>query len=92
MKRDLILRADNSIDRNVYTLLNDMRTVMCQIKQNITDATANSITNNAMDVIGHSLMSPCIGMSSDHFYVFAIRLLYKFQAVLHYIDSQLGQR
>ena len=93
MKRDLILRADNNIDRNMYILLNDLRTVMCQIKHDITDAGANDNPNNAVDDTDHGFRSPCIHgirMSSDHFYIFAVRLLYNFQTALQlYINNQV---
>ena len=92
MKRDLILRADNTIDRNSYTLLNDLRTVMCQIRHNITDSSVNGNPNNALDYTGHDVSSPCLGMSSDHFYVFAIRLLYNFQTVLQFINNQVYRK
>ena len=91
LKRDLILRADNTIDTNTYTLLSDLKTVMCQLSHNITNAPVNSDISNVLDNISHSISSPCLGMSSDKFYMYAIKILYNFQTVLHDVNQHLNR-
>ena len=90
LKRDLILRADNTIDEKTYTLLSDLKTVMCQLSHNIYNAVVNGDISNVMDNINHGISSPCLGMSSDRFYIYAIKVLYNFQTILHDINQHLG--
>ena len=83
LKQDLRLRA-NAIDVSGYILLNDMKAIMCRLHDHMNDISLSDIGNTQTDII----VSPCVGMSRDTFFMSAIRILHNFRRFTQTIIQQ----
>ena len=88
LKRDLKLRPENQIDIKGYLLLNDMRTIMCELHHNISDSSSD--VNNIRGLRTTDIHSPCIGMSGDSFYMSAIQILHNLRNLIERILQSVG--
>lgn len=88
LSRHLVLREDDTIETIVGILLNDMRSIMCQLRQNIGDVSNEVIENRTLRVCNIVPIDDV--MSGARFFMNAIQILYNLRQFSENMLQQLG--